>query len=237
MFGRKSKGTILLGGIMCVFLVAGSFVYHKNANNKHAQCLVGIPVTNRDATHATAVVEAAVLAAERSGVSLDFAIAHRASDTLVEQAYVAALDGHGSGRLHSIVVSEYDAFDGTSGIETQLQTRLGEIRNQLLDAAQRQGYTCFLSLDADVLLQPETLQLMLGSGQEVVTALYPARWLRPDAGSVISMIRDPREMAGLVARVQGTSASEPLGIMAAAPCGFLEVMHVGLHTAFDLGVL
>jgi len=159
------------------------------------RCLAGIAVTNRDAQYAVQVVHGAVESARRAGLILDILVAHRTSDALVRRMYseaVATLRERHS-MLDEIVTDEYTEFGGQDSIGENLQARLSHIRNQLLDAAQQRGYECFLSLDADVVLKPDTFTKMLELDQDVVTAIYSPRWLRPDADSVVLALRDTRD--------------------------------------------
>jgi len=194
----------------------------------NSRCAVGIPVTDRDAEYADQVVKSAVEAALMSGLTLDFFVAHRATDKLVQPTYASAIRAHGLGaKIEGVIVKEYTEFKGAGPINEAIQRHLSVVRNLLLDTVQSQGYRCFLSLDADVLLHPTTLQQMLTTDHSVVTALYPARWLRPDADSVIMMLRKQSEMARLTLDVQ-----QNLGIASAAapepatainfPCKYLD---------------
>lgn len=158
------------------------------------RCLVGIPVTDRDAPHAKQVLDGIVTAAGVAGVAVDVMLAHRAADSLVGQHYAeaeVAQGGRWSGRVKDMVVDSYENFK-EGAIAIKLQRQLVLIRNALLDAAQQQGYQCFLSVDADVVLQPDTLRRMMESEQEAVTAIYAPRWLRPDASSVLMTLRDEK---------------------------------------------
>jgi len=151
-------------------------------------------VTDRDAPYAKEVLGGIVAAAGIAGVSIDVMLARRAGDSRVAEHYAeaqAAQRGKWAGYVMDLIVDNYVDFkDGP--IDTKLQRRLVTIRNKLIDAAQQQGYECFLSVDADVVLQPDTLQRMIESEHDVVTAVYAPRWLRPDASSVLMNLRDEK---------------------------------------------
>ena len=185
---RRSVGLALVG-------VVSLLIFYQLSTSRHStvtsvRCPAGIPVTDRDAPHAKEVLSGLVEAGRQAGVALDVMLARRAFDAKVGQFYTeaaASLRGHWDGQVKEIVVKDYADFK-PGPIDTELQRRLVHIRNELLDAAEQDRYECFLSVDADVVLQQDTLQKMMQSEQSVVTALYAPRWLRPDANSVIMML-------------------------------------------------
>lgn len=220
-----------LAGVTVLLLVANSSLIgdiKMSSYIDNSRCAVGIPVTDRDAEYAHQVVKSAAEAAVMSGLTLDFFLAHRATDQLVQPTYAAAILAHGLGaKLEIVIVQDYTEFKGDGPINTAIQRHLSIVRNTLLDTVQSQGYRCFLSLDADVLLHRTTLQQMLTTDHGVVTALYPSRWLRPDADSVIMMLRDQSDMARLTLAVQQTlgtsSAAAPEPEKAVDfPCNYLD---------------
>ena len=178
--------------LLCMLAMVRLLAKTKQPDAVH--CLAGIPVTDRDAPHAKEVLGGIVTAAGVAGVTVDVMLAHRAADSTVGQHYAeaeVALRGTWSGRVKDMVVDDYKDFE-QGPIDVKLQRRLVLIRNALLDTAQQEGYQCFLSIDADVVLQPGTLRRMMESEHEAVTAVYAPRWLRPDASSVLMMLRDEK---------------------------------------------